>query len=140
MTQSDEIFGNFLENAFVSFFIFQLEDVLHKVIAIGVFNQVFHMFNDEVGKLQLLRLSALLKASLHNTAAVLVHADFDTVLHTGIKDKLSILAGHLASSKVLVGWVVRGSKDHQKGLDDVVAMHVHGELDDFAIESGDYLD
>jgi hypothetical protein len=133
LTQSDEILGNFLENAFVSLLIFKLKDILYKVIPIGVFYQVFHMFNDEIGKLQLLRLGALLKASLHHTAAVLVHANFDTVLHTSVKDKLSVLAGHLASSQVLVGWVVRGSKDHQKGLNDVVAMHVHGELDDFSI-------
>ena len=71
---------------------------MNEVIAIGVFNQVFHMLDDEVCKLQLLRLSALLEASLHDTAAVLVHADFDTVLHASIKDKLGVLAGHLASS------------------------------------------
>jgi hypothetical protein len=56
------------------------------------------MLDDEVCKRQLLRLSALLKASLHDAAAVLVHADFDTVLHASIKDKLSVLAGQLASS------------------------------------------
>ena len=70
---------------------------------------------------------------------MLVHAYFDAVLHASVKDKLSILAGQFASSEILVSWVMRGSKDHQKGLDDVVAMHVHSEFDHFAIESGDHL-
>ena len=98
------------------------------------------MLNDVVGELELLWLRALLQASLHYAAAVLVHADFNTVLHASIKDKLSVLASHLASRKVLVSWVVWGSKDHQEGLDDVVAVHVHGELDDFTVERGDHLD
>jgi hypothetical protein len=51
LTQPDEILRNLLENALVSLLIFKLQDILYKVITVGVFNQVFHMFDDVVGKL-----------------------------------------------------------------------------------------
>ena len=38
LTQSDKILGNLLKNAFISLLVFQLEDVLHKIVPIRVFD------------------------------------------------------------------------------------------------------
>jgi hypothetical protein len=57
LTQSDEVFGDLSEDSLVSMGILKLENVLNQVVTIWIFNEVWHVFNDVVCKLQLLSLS-----------------------------------------------------------------------------------
>ena len=70
---------------------------------------------------------------------MLVHSDFHTVRHASFKDELGILAGDLAAGKISVRWTLWGLEYHEKCLDDVVAVHVHGQLHHLLIEGLDHL-
>lgn len=48
--------------------------------------------DDVVGEAELLRTRTLLETSLHDTTAVFMHTDRNTLADASIKDKISILA------------------------------------------------
>lgn len=90
MAQSDEVSGDLLENSLVFLQIIKLDDVLHKIISIRVLNKTVHVFDDILGKTNLLIPGSLLQASLHNTAAMLVLSNGDDVVDASIKDELRV--------------------------------------------------
>jgi len=92
LTQVDEVLADVLEDLLVQVRLFQLQHVLDKVIAVGIFNQVAHLRNYLSSQFDLLVHAAFLQASLHDTAAMLLLADVHTVSDAGIKDKLSVHA------------------------------------------------
>jgi len=100
---------------------------------------VVNVVDDVVSKRQFLASGTFFKASLHHTAAMLVFTDLNTILHASIKNELSVLAGVVASRQVAISWMIGGFEDHQKGLDDVISMHVHSELHNIVIECADDL-
>ena len=53
--------------------------------------------DDNISKGKLLRLKALLKAALHDAAAVLVGSNLITVVHAGVEDELSVLSVNLSA-------------------------------------------
>ena len=63
------------------------------------------MLNDKVCEVQLLILGSFLETSLHDTAAMLVLANLDAVVHTGIEDELSVLRSDLTALRVDISWV-----------------------------------
>jgi hypothetical protein len=97
LTKSDEVFGNLAKDHSVLALIVELEDVLDKVVAVGIFDEVGHMDDNVICKFQLLLERAFFETSLHHTATMLVFADFNTVVHAGVEDKLSILGRRLSS-------------------------------------------
>lgn len=80
----------------------KFENILHEIVSVWVFNKILHLVNNEVGKLQLLIPGALLEASLHDTASVLVHSDLDAALHASLKDKLSVLGCDFTSQPISI--------------------------------------
>ena len=58
--------------------------------------------DDDIGQSKLLREKALLKASLHHAAAVLVGANLVTVSHARIEDELSVHSKVLRTRPVSV--------------------------------------
>lgn len=112
LTQSNEVFGNLLENALISLFILQLQNVLHQVITIWIFDQVVHMFDNVIGKFKFLSLRSFFETPLHDTTPMFVHTDFNTVLHTSIKDELCVLTGDIAARQILLSRMLRGSENH----------------------------
>ena len=62
------------------------------------------VLDDVVGEVELLRPGALLKASLHDTAAVLVHADGHAVFNASSEDEVGVHACLMAAQVVLVLW------------------------------------
>lgn len=86
----DEVLADVLEDLLVQIRLLQLEDVLDKVVAIGIFNQVADLRNDLSSQFDLLVHAAFLQASLHDTAAMFLLADVHTVSDTGIEDELSV--------------------------------------------------
>lgn len=90
LAQSDEVSGDLLENSLVFLQIIKLDDVLHKIISIRVLNKTVHVFDDILGKTNLLIPGSLLQASLHNTAAMLVLSNGDDVVDASIKDELRV--------------------------------------------------
>ena len=139
LAESDEVSGDLLDDEPVLLLVLELEDVLDQVVAVGVLDQVLNVVDDVVRELELLGSGALFEAPLHHTAAVLVLADLDAVLHASVEDELGVLAGELAAVQVLVGWAVGGFEDHEEGLDHVVAVHVHGQLNYALVEGVDDL-
>jgi hypothetical protein len=91
LAQPDKVLRDLFEDLLVSIFISQLQHILNQIISVWVLYQVVHLLDDIVGELQLLVSSSLLQASLHDTAPMFVHSDFNTVLHASLKDKLRIL-------------------------------------------------
>ena len=75
-----------------------------------------------VGKGQLLGLSALLKASLHNTATMLVGTDFDAIVDAGIENELGESLILLAAFTVGLFWVLRGLEYAQEGLNYMISV------------------
>lgn len=104
LTESDEIFCNFGENALVFVCIVQFDDVLYKVIAVGVFDETAHILDNILSQLQFLLLCTFFQASLHHTAAMLVLSNVDAVVHASVKNELRILTSQLTSSDVVICW------------------------------------
>jgi len=98
-----------------------------------------NMLDYVVGKRQFLASGTLFEASLHYAAAMLMFANLNAILHASIKNELSVLTGVVTSRQVAISWVIGGFEDHQKGLDDVISMHVHSELHNIAIQCTDHL-
>jgi hypothetical protein len=69
--------------------------------------------------------AALLKASLHDTASMLMHTNVDAIRDAGIKNEISVLLSLFSSSDVIKLRPVSGFKLNQKGLNYMVTMHVH---------------
>lgn len=80
-----------MEDFVVSLKIIELQNVLNKVIPIGILNKSVKVVNDYIGKSKFLNFSTFFEASLHDTASMLVGANFDTVHNASIKDELSVL-------------------------------------------------
>lgn len=80
--------------------------------------------DDHICKVELLLLTALLKAALHNTAAMLVRADLDTVMNACLKDELSEALKALATLLIRLLRVLRCFEDAKEGLDHMVTMGV----------------
>ena len=106
LAESDEVSGNLLDDEPILLLVLELEDILDQVVAVGVLDEVLDVVDDVVGELQLLGSGTLFEAPLHDTAAMLVLADLDAVLHAGVEDELGVLAGEVAAIQVLVGWAV----------------------------------
>lgn len=66
---------------------------------------------------------------------MLVHSNLDTAVDAGIEDKLGVLAGVLTAHYIFFTGLLRGLKDHQECLNYMIAMHVHGELHNFSVQS-----
>jgi len=64
------------------------------------------VLDDVVSQLKLLGPCSFLKAPLHDAASVLVHTDFDAVLHASIEDELSVETRLVTARVVFVCWVV----------------------------------
>ena len=95
------------------------------------------IFNDEVAQTELLVPAAFLEASLHDTAAMLVHSDVDAIRNASIKDEVGVLRSLSSTSDVIVLWSISGFELNQKSLDNMVSMHVHDQLDDVLSEDLD---
>jgi hypothetical protein len=88
--------------------------------------------NDNVGEGKLLLLSALLEASLHHTASVLMRAYLDAVFDACVEDELSKSLIALAPVLVRLLRVLGGLENAQKGLDDMIPV---GTLLNFSLNS-----
>lgn len=111
-TQSNKILGDLHENLLILAGVLKFENVLDQVVSVLVFDEIVHILDDEVCQFKLLGSGSLLQASLHDTAAMLVHSDVDTVLDAGIENELCVLRGQLASRQVLLLRWVRSLEDH----------------------------
>ena len=114
LAQSDEVLGNLSEDSLVLLFILKLDHVLYQIVAIGVLDQLVDVLDDVVGEVELLRSGALLEASLHDAAAVLVHADGHAVVNASSEDEVGIHARLMAAQVVLVLGPLRCLEDHQQ--------------------------
>ena len=137
--QSDKILSDLHENLFIFRGVFKFEDVLDQVISILIFDQVVHVLDNVVGQFKLLCSGSFLQASLHDTATMFVHSDVHTVFDAGIENKLSVLGGELTSGQVLFLRRVRSFEDHKESLDDMIAVHVLGQIDYLKVERIDNL-
>jgi hypothetical protein len=61
---------------------------LHKIVAVGVFNQVSEVMNYHICQGHLLIGVALFKTPLKHAAPMFVHSDFLTVAHASVKYEL----------------------------------------------------
>lgn len=95
--QADKILGDLHENLLIFRGVLELKNILDQVVSILVFDQVVHVFNDEVCQFKLLCSGSFLETSLHDTATMFMHSDIHTVLDAGIENELSILGGKLTS-------------------------------------------
>jgi hypothetical protein len=107
---------------------------LDKVVSIWVFYQTAEVRYYHISKGKLLSLSALLKASLHHTAPMLVRANLNTGVHAGFKDELSVLLELLRAFDILIFRVLRCLEDTEEALDYMVAVYIQAELFDVVIE------
>ena len=139
LAESDEVFGDLLDDALVLQGILELQHVLDKVVTVWIFNQVLDVINDIVGQLKLLVPCALLEASLHNTATMFMLSNLNAVVHASIEDELCVLRCEVTSFKIRVSWPVWSLKDHEEWLDYMVSMHVHCELYDILVKCLDDL-
>jgi hypothetical protein len=70
---------------------------------------------------------------------MLVHSNLDGVLHASLEDELGVLGCELAAMAVRIRWTLRCLEDHQECLDNMVAVHIHGELHDVAVQGLNHL-
>lgn len=139
LTQSDEVFGNLLEDSLILISVFKFDHVLYQIVSIGVLNEFADVLNDVVGQFQLLGSRTFLKAPLHNATTVFMLSDWDTVVNASFEDEVGVLAHLVASEVVFILRSFRGLEDHQEGLDDVIAMHVDSEVNYLQIQASDDL-
>ena len=97
---------------------------MNKIISIGVFEKFTNRTDNLMSKVKFLRLSALFKATLHHTAAMLLFTDERAIFNAGFKDELCVLLSQFRSRHVFVGWHFRGSEGGQKRLYYMVAVNV----------------
>jgi hypothetical protein len=90
LAKSDKVFGDHSENHIALLSRLQLEHILHKVVAKRVFNQLLQVSDYDICQYQLLSFAALLKASLHHTAPVLMSAYLLAIDHASFKDELGV--------------------------------------------------
>lgn len=102
LAQSDEVFGNLLEDLLVLLPVFQLDDVLDQVVSVWILDELTDVFDDVVGEFELLRSGTLLKASLHHATSVFVLSDWDTVVDAGLEDEVSVLTCLEAAQVVII--------------------------------------
>jgi len=122
------VVADVLEYLLVQLRLLQLEDVLHQVVTIGVFDKVANLGDNLPCEFDLLVHAAFLEASLHNTAAMLLLAYEDTVIDTGIKDELSVSASFKRSSQVRICGFFRSTESRQESLNNVISMGVHRQF------------
>ena len=70
---------------------------------------------------------------------MLVLSNLDAVSHTSLEDELSVLGSYVTALQVFVRWVVRSFEDDQEGLNHMVAVHVHSQVDNLPVQSSYYL-
>ena len=92
--------------------------------------------DNEVGEAELLGTRSLLETSLHDTAAMFMHTDRNTLADASIKDEISILTRLLRASDVCKLRLVSCLELDKESLDNVVTMHVHDEINDGFIKVG----
>ena len=130
LTESDKISSNEVEDLVISQRVLKFEHVLNQVVAVGIFNQIVNATDDHVSQGEFLLAESLLKASLHDTAAMFVRADLVTVGHTSLEDELSVSS--IGSGALLV-WLFgdfRGLESEKEGLNDMVAVGVSAQIED----------
>jgi hypothetical protein len=88
--------------------------------------------NDNVGEGKLLLFSALLEASLHYTASVLMRPYLDAVFDACVEDELSESLIALTTVLVRLLRVLGGLENAQKSLDDMIPV---GTLLNFSLNS-----
>jgi len=103
----------------------QFDDVLHKVVAVGVLNQGGHVFYNYISQTQSLPYSPFLKASLHDAAPMLVGANLDGMLLACIEDERRV---GLRQKGFALG------KRTEERLDDMVSVDVECQLYCFFLE------
>mmetsp|Transcript_20253 Transcript_20253/g.27379 ORF Transcript_20253/g.27379 Transcript_20253/m.27379 type:complete len:204 (-) Transcript_20253:1684-2295(-) len=130
LTKSHEVTSNEVQDLVIANVVLELEDVLDKVVAIGVLNKNMDAADNNISKLELLRDEALLKAALHNAAAVLVGANLVAVVHAGLEDELRVGGEGLSACAVALLWRVRCLEGQQELLDNMVAIGVGRQVED----------
>jgi hypothetical protein len=80
--------------------------------------------DDHISECQLLLLSSLFQASLHHTAAMLVRADLNAILHACFKDELGEALKSFATLDIGLLRVLRCLKDTEEGLYHVISVSV----------------
>lgn len=139
LAQSDEVLGNLLENSLVFLPVLELDHVLHQIVTVWVLNKLVDVVDDEVGKFKLLCPGSLLEASLHDATAMFVLSDWHAVVNASLENEVGVLAGLVAAEVVLILGSFRRLEDHEQGLDDVVSVHVNGQVDDLHVQAGNDL-
>lgn len=91
------------------------------------------MLDDNISQRHLLPHASLLKAPLHDAAAMLVGADLLAVAHTGFKDKLCECCAAFRPFQVCVGRLITTLKCIKECLNDVVAIYMRAQLEDFEV-------
>ena len=98
-----------------------------------------NVIDDVVGQLKFLGPRPLLEAPLHDTATMLMLSDWHTVVNASLEDEIGVLAGLMTSEIVLVLGPFSSFEYHKQGLNDVISVHVDGEVDDLHVQAGDDL-
>ena len=86
----------------ITLFASHFHHILDEIVAEGALDEHGSVLDNDISKGELLGDQALLKAALHNTAAVLVSANLPTVIHTGLINELSVLSTDLRARFVLL--------------------------------------
>lgn len=76
---------------------------------------------------------------MHDATAMFVLSDWHTVVNAGLENEVGVLAGLVAAKVVLILGSFRCLEDHEQGLDDVVSVHVNGQVDDLHVQAGNDL-
>lgn len=117
-----------LKDLLILFSVFKLDHVLHEVVTVRILNQLTNVANDEVSELKLLALGPFLEASLHNTAAVLVLSNWNTVVNASFEDEVSVLARLHGSNVIIVLWPLSCFEHHKQRLNHVISVHVNCQI------------
>lgn len=113
LTQSDEVLGNLFKDLLILVSVLELDDILNKVVAIRIFDQLVYIYNNIVSQLKFLLLGAFLEASLHHAAAVLVLSNRHTVVNARLENEVGVLARLLAANVVLILRPFRRLEHHE---------------------------
>jgi hypothetical protein len=122
LAQASEVTGNNTEYFVVAACALQLENVLHKVVAERVLDEVLKVTDDSICKSKLLHLKAFFQTALHHTATMLVTPNFGTKFGARLKHEVGELRVLFGAGDVLVFRNLRCSEVYQKCLEHVVSM------------------
>ena len=89
-----------------------------------VLDKAGYLAHNYVRQHQFLSAQTLLKAALHNAAALLVRPDLKGVLHARFVDEIGELREGLSAKRVPLVRQVRRFKPHDKVLNYVISMNV----------------